>query len=196
MLGRLGGSLAGAGRGLARGWAANNPLGEVRTAAPAVTAGLHRRPAMGQARIDGAVVRAAPGLALSGRRERGVGVAAQAAQMCGGRLPLRFQQQQHPTLQLRGMADGGKRWDGEEDGSSRGGGDSGGAGGVVRHSDPLHPHGLNISVINGNADMAMRKLRRKVIVEGVMKKFKKNRVSRVRGMMECGWRSRCQLGNR
>jgi hypothetical protein len=181
---RLGGALAGAGRGLARGWVACIPLGEALTTASAVSAGLHRRPAVLQARVDGAAGPAAPGLAQSGWRERGGNVGAQAAQLCGGRLPLRFQQQQHPTLQLRGMADGGKRWDGEADGSSRGGGDSGGAGGVVRHVDPLHPHGLNISVINGNADLAMRKLRRKVIVEGVMKKFKKNRVSKVRGMME------------
>lgn len=100
------------------------------------------------------------------------------ASLCGGggRSPLRFYAgQQHVVgAQVRGMADGGGRWDKDSDRAS--GEDKSGAGGVKRNVDPLHPHGLNISVFNGNVDLAMRKLRRKVIVEGIMKKFKKNRV--------------------
>ena len=59
-------------------------------------------------------------------------------------------------------------------GFPRGGG---GAGGIAPVSNPLHPHGLNVTVVNGNVDVAMRKLRRKVIAEGVKKKFQNNRVS-------------------
>ena len=80
----------------------------------------------------------------------------------------------------RSDEDGDGRWDRE---GQRGGGEgAGGWDGAAAEGtdDPSHPHGLNVSVFHGNVDVAMRKLRRKVIVEGVMKKFKKNRVRRTR----------------
>ena len=82
-----------------------------------------------------------------------------------------------PQQQVRALADGDARWDRDE---QRGGegpeGGADGAGGVALAVDPSHPHGLTVSVMHGNVDVAMRKLRRKVIVEGVMKKFKKTSV--------------------
>ncbi len=88
-----------------------------------------------------------------------------------------------PQQQVRALADGDGRWDREGQrggGQGAGGWDADAEDGVTGTEDPSHPHGLNVSVFHGNVDLAMRKLRRKVIVEGVMKKFKKNRVRRTR----------------
>lgn len=92
-------------------------------------------------------------------------------------------QQRVPFL-VRGFAD--KRWDSEAgdvvaeavDAGSAGVSRGGSAGlGSGASSNPIHPHGLNVPVFNGNVDLAMRKLRRKVIAEGVKKKFQNLRVS-------------------
>ena len=110
---------------------------------------------------------------------------AAAAGLPGGeRLRTWALRARQPQQQARALADGDGRWDRE---GQRGGGEgvvgwNGAAAddGVPATEDPSHPHGLNVSVFHGNVDVAMRKLRRKVIVEGVMKKFKKNRVRRTR----------------
>jgi len=96
---------------------------------------------------------------------------------CLGRAQKQ-QQIQQLQQQVRGYADGEKRWDKEADVEPAGGGGGFGAGGVVQYTDPVHPHGLNVSVFNGNAELALRKLRRKVMIEGTMKKFKKMKVSK------------------
>jgi hypothetical protein len=102
----------------------------------------------------------------------------QARMMPGGeRLRAWALRARMPQQQARALADGDARWDRDE---QRGGegpeGGADGAGGVAQAVDPSHPHGLTVSVMHGNVDVAMRKLRRKVIVEGVMKKFKKTSV--------------------
>lgn len=83
-----------------------------------------------------------------------------------------------PEKQVRALADGDARWDRDEQrGSESSQGAIDGAGGVAQAVDPIHPHGLTVSVgMHGNVDVALRKLRRKVIVEGLMKKFKNNSV--------------------
>jgi len=97
---------------------------------------------------------------------------------CLGRAQKQ-QQIQQLQQQVRGYVDGEKRWDKDADVQPAGGGGGGfGAGGVVQHTDPMHPHGLSVSVFNGNTDLALRKLRRKVLIEGTMKKFKKLKVSK------------------
>lgn len=94
----------------------------------------------------------------------------------GERLRTWALRARQPQQQARALADGEARWDRE---GQRGGGEgAGGAAADGETEDPTHPHGLNVSVFHGNVDVALRKLRRKVIVEGVMKKFKKNRVRR------------------
>ena len=117
----------------------------------------------------------------------GVGIAwSAAAKLLGGRLPtisppsLLQQRKQQQHQQLRGLADAGeKRWDGEGDvaevetsansPSDRWRQEEESSAYMAALS---HPHGLKVSVVNGNVDLALKKLRRKVIIEGVMKKYR------------------------
>ena len=131
----------------------------------------------------------APRLSVpDGHQFVGVGIAwSAAAKLLGGRLPtisppslLQQRKQQQHHQQLRGLADAGeKRWDGEGDvaevetsansPSDRWRQEEESSAYMAALS---HPHGLKVSVVNGNVDLALKKLRRKVIIEGVMKKYR------------------------